>query len=95
MKEFKRTGRRVFEILKQHEDENFQIKFEIASLRKVLTDFLKQDGISEATFNDRLNYEFKFNENEKLKENLRKVLAENEAKDREIEALRERIRLES
>jgi hypothetical protein len=88
MKDFKRTGKRVFDLLKHQEDETEQIKFEIAGLKKVLADLLKRDGVSETTLNDKLNYELKFNENEKLKEDLRKALAENEAKDREIEELK-------
>jgi hypothetical protein len=56
---------------------------------------LQQDGVSETTLNDKLNYELKFNENKKLKEDLRKALAENEAKDREIEELKGSYSIES
>ena len=52
LEEFKRTGRRVFELFQNQIDENQQIKLELASLKKVLIDLLKRDGISNTTLND-------------------------------------------
>jgi hypothetical protein len=79
------------ELSNKQKDENQQIKFELASLKKVLMDFLKRDGISDSTFDDKLNYELKFNENAKLREDLLKLQNEVENKNKEIEKLKNKF----